>query len=367
MGDNYQICSRCVMDNSSDDTIRFDENGFCNYCTEALKIKDKVYFPNEEGKRRLDALIKRLKSQNKDKKYDCIIGVSGGLDSSYLLFQCYKWGLRTLVVHVDDGFDAEIAKSNLDKLIKAIGFDYVVEKPDSKQFNDLTRAFFLAGVPNTAIPQDNILFAVVYNLVRKYRIRTLFSGGNFALECILQKGNTYRAFDVVNIKEIHKLYGRERIDRLPLLSDYRRAIDRLLFRIETVRPLNFIEYNRNRALKELNEFCGFEYYGRKHLENDLTKFIQLYWFYHKFGVDKRRSHLSSMIVSGQMTREEALAELKLPIYEENEMSELKHKILRVLSITEEEFEKIMQKPPKQHTDYKTDHYPLFQKIKKLFS
>jgi N-acetyl sugar amidotransferase len=362
----YQICARCVMDNSSDDTIVFDENGFCNYCTEALKLKERVYFPNEEGREKLNALLNKIKSENKRKKYDCIIGVSGGLDSSYLLFKCYQWGLRTLVVHVDDGFDSKITKSNLNKLINKTGFDYIVEQPDSEQFNDLTRAFFLAGVPNVAIPQDNILFAVLYRIVRKYGMKTLLSGGNFALECILQRSHTYRAFDVVHIKAIHKIYGRKPIDKLPLLSDFRRTFDRIFLGIETVRPLNFIEYNRNKAIEELNEFCGFEYYKRKHLENDLTKFIQLYWFYHKFGVDKRRSHLSSMIVSGQMSREEALEELKEPIYDESEMLELKKKILCALDISDEKFEEIMKAPPKEHTDYKTDNYHIFQKLKKFF-
>jgi len=206
----------------------------------------------------------------------------------------------------------------------------------------------------------------MYRLVRRYKIRTFLSGGNFALESILQQGNTYRAFDVTHIKAIHKLYGKEPINKLPLLSDYRRFLDRMLFKIETVRPLDYIDYNRERALKELSDFCGFEYYGRKHLENTLTKFVQLYWFYHKFGVDKRRSHLSSMIVSGQMTREEALAELRLPIYEENEMTQEIKIICSTLNISDEEFEKVMKAPNKQHTDYKTDKYHLFQSLKKIF-
>jgi asparagine synthetase B (glutamine-hydrolysing) len=289
-----QTCNRCVMDNSSDSTIYFDENGFCNYCTNALKVKKTAYFPNEEGKRKLDALIGRLKSEGKGKKYDCIMGISGGLDSSYLAYLGSKWGLRILAVHVDDGFDTEICKRNIEKLMKATNIDYVVEKPDAVQFNALIKAYFMAGVPNLAVPQDNILFACVYRLIRNYKIRTFLSGGNFALECILQQGNTYRSFDVTNIKAIHKASGTEPIDKLPLLSDYRRFIDQKLLKIETLRPLNLIDYNRERALNELADFCGFEYYGSKHLENTLTKFIQVYWFYKKFGVDKRRSHLSSI-------------------------------------------------------------------------
>jgi len=214
MDKNYQLCKRCVMDNSSDSNIFFDDNGFCNYCTEALKSKKYIYFPNQEGKKKLDSLISRLKSENKGNKYDCIMGISGGLDSSYLAYLGFKWGLRVLAVHIDDGFDTGISKRNIEKLVKATNMDFVVEKPDAKQFNDLTKAFFLAGVPNLATPQDNVLFACIYRLVRKYKLRTFLSGGNFALECILQKGNTHSAGDVTNIKDIHKLYGRGPIDKL---------------------------------------------------------------------------------------------------------------------------------------------------------
>ena len=183
------------MDNRSDQTITFDDQGFCNYCTDALNAKEYKYFPNEEGKKKLDSLINRLKTENKGNKYDCIMGISGGLDSSYLAYLGFKWGLRVLAVHIDDGFDTEISKRNIEKLVKATNLDYVVEKPDATQFNDLTKAFFLAGVPNLATPQDNVLFACIYRLVRKYKLRTFLSGGNFALECIIQKGNTHSPGD----------------------------------------------------------------------------------------------------------------------------------------------------------------------------
>lgn len=364
----YQVCTRCIMDNSSDETIIFDDKGICNYCTEALKAKELTYFPNEEGKKKIDILVKRLKSEGKEKRYDCIMGLSGGLDSSYLAYLGFQWGLRILAVHVDDGFDTDISKRNISRLIKAANIDCIIEKPNARQFNDLTKAFMLSGVPNIAMPQDNILFACLYRLIKQNKVRSFLSGGNFALECILQRGNTHRAFDVTNIRAIHKLYGKEPIDELPLLSNYRRFIDRKLLRINTEQPLNYIKYTREEALSALSEFCGFEYYGRKHLENKLTKFIQLYWFFHKFGVDKRRSHLSSMIISEQMTRDEALAEMQLPIYEENEMRQVIEEICNVLNMSHEEFHKIMKGPSKQHKDYKTDKYLLFQPIgRKIFS
>ena len=363
MNNNYQICTRCVMDNASDNTIIFDEKGVCNYCTTAFESMKVTYFPNEEGKIKLEKLLTQLKTESRGKKYDCLMGISGGLDSSYLTYLGHKWGLRILAVHIDDGFDTEISKRNIEKLVKATNIDYIVEKPDATQFNALTKAYFMASVPNMAIPQDNILSACLYRYARKYKIKNFLSGGNFALESILQRGNTYRAFDVTNIKAIHKQFGTDPIDKLPLHSDYRRFIDQKLLKIKTHRPLNLINYNREKALNELAEFCGFEYYGSKHLENTLTKFIQVYWFYNKFGVDKRRSHLSSMIVSGQMKREEALIELQKPLYNEKEMELEITQICNALKITKEEFENVMKSEPKQHTDYPIDKfYILFKKL-----
>ena len=357
----FQRCTRCVMDNSSDSTIRFDSNGVCNYCTAAYEQIGKTYFPNEEGKRKLDELVRTIKEYGKDKKYDCIMGLSGGLDSSYLAYLGSKWGLRVLAVHINDGYDTDISKSNLEKLVKATGFDYEVVTPDAEQFNALTLAYMKAGVPNIAIPQDNVLFAFLYKKMKEYKIKYFLSGGNFALESILQQGNSYRAFDVDNLKDIHKKFGTKPIDKLEFLSTMQMRLDNKLLGIESPRPLNYIDYNRDRAFKELKEYCGFEYYGRKHLENILTAFIQLYWFPKKFGVDKRTSHLSSMIVSGQMTREEALKELSEPLFDEKMMEEYIEIILNNLNITKEEFEAIMAAPVHQHNEYAVEDSNLMNK------
>lgn len=348
---HIRTCARCVMNDSSDSRILFDEKGQCNYCTKAYDDIGRRYFPNEEGARRLEKLLNDIMENGKGKKYDCIMGMSGGLDSSYLAYLGYRWGLRILAVHIDDGFDTEISKSNLRKLIAATGFDYEVIKPDAVQFNDLTLAYMKAGVPNIAIPQDNVLFAYIYKKVRQYGIKYFLSGNNFSLECILQKGNTYGAMDVENLMAIHNQFGKEPVDQLEFLSEKQMKDDKLELGIETPMPLDYIDYNRERAFRELKEFCGFEYYGRKHLENILTAFIQLYWFPKKFGVDKRTSHLSSMIVSGQMTREEALEELKEPLYDEQMMGEYIEIIKKKLLISDEEFDAIMKAPVHQHREY----------------
>ncbi|MBQ3011872.1 MAG: N-acetyl sugar amidotransferase [Methanocorpusculum sp.] len=340
------------MDNSSDETITFDEHGYCNYCSEALAKKDRCYFPNEDGKKRLDDIIDKIKKDGVDKKYDCMMGISGGLDSSYLAYLGYTWGLRILAIHVDDGFDTDISKSNIKKLVDTAGIDLIIIKPDQQQFNALTKAYMKAGVPNLAVPQDNVLFAALYRYARENGIKYFLSGTNYALESILQRGNTHSAYDVVNILAINKIFGTENIDKLSFISEYRRVLDKFILGLQTICPLDYIDYNRDRAFQELNEFCGFEYYGRKHLENMLTAFIQLIWFPQKFGVDKRTSHLSSMIVSGQMTRDEALAELEHPIVDDN-TPYIKF-ILERLDLDEKELANYLASEGRDHKYYQYD-------------
>lgn len=355
-----KYCTRCVMNNASDKSITFDEHGYCNYCTKAIsEINTTTYFPNEAGKKRLDEMVSMLKKENKDKPYDCIMGISGGLDSAYLAYLGYKWGLRILAVHIDDGYDTEISKKNIRKLCDAAKIELRTIVPDEEQFNDLTLAYMRAGVPNLAIPQDNVLFAFLYDTVAKEGIEYFLSGGNFALESILQKDHVFNAMDTTNIKDIHKKYGTKPIDKLKFVSSYQKYLNTKTGKVVQLRPLNYIDYNRDRAFKELYDFCGFEYYGRKHLENILTAFVQLYWFPKKFRVDKRTSHLSSMIVSGQLSREDAMKELQSPLYEEKMMQDYITFIKKKIGISDREYEDIMRAPCHEHTDYKTDKLSAF--------
>lgn len=357
-------CTRCIMDNSSDSTIHFDEKGYCNYCTQTLSEINTVYFPREEGEKKLAQMLAMLKQEGQGKPYDCIMGISGGLDSSYLAYLGHKWGLRILGVHIDDGYDTDISKRNIEKLCKAANIQLEVVKPDEKQYNALTLAYMKAGVPDLAIPQDNILFAFLYDLVKKTKVKYFLSGGNFALECILQQGNTHSAMDVVNIKDINKRFGKDKLNKLKFISSYKKYFYQKTGKAITLRPLNYIDYNRDRAFEELRAFCGFEYYGRKHLENILTAFVQLYWLPKKFGVDKRTSHLSSMIVSGQMTREQALKEFAEPLYDEKQMQEYITIIKERMGLSDAEFNEIMSAPTHEHTEYKTDKWD--KVLRKIF-
>lgn len=354
-------CSRCVMDSSSDPTMTFDKLGRCNYCTEALENLKEKYFPNEIGKRKLHKLIEKVKKSGSGRKYDCIMGISGGLDSSYLALLASKWGLRVLAIHIDDGYDTDISKSNIRKLIDKTGFAYEVVKPDAEQFNALTLAYMRAGVPNIAVPQDNVLFAFLYKKVKEYKIPYFLSGANWSLESVVQRGNTWKNLDVINIKAIHRKFGTKPIDKLEFLTTLKKQMNEHFLGLHTVTPLDYIDYNRERAFEELREFCGFEYYGRKHLENSLTAFIQLRWYPERFHVDKRTWHLSSMILSGQMTREEALNELEETMYEESLMQQYEKQIEHNLGISHQELEALLRSPVHQHYEYDIeDNHLLFK-------
>lgn len=353
MNDKYHICSRCVMDNDHDNNIQFDENGCCSYCNTALNNMNMVYFPGEKGQEKINALVKRLKEEGRGKQYDCMMGVSGGLDSSYLAMLGYKWGLRILGVHIDDGFDENVAKENIEKLCRACNIDLVTITPDTEQYNDLTRAFFMAEVPNVAMPQDNILFACLYDYAKKYGIKTFLSGGNFALESVLKHTESINVYDMRHMRDIHRKYGSLPMDKLHFMNNVQRITNRYIHGIRSIRPLNYIDYNKERALKELKEFCDFNYYEMKHCENKLTKVIQLYWLPTKFHNDKRRSHFSSMIVSGQMTREEALKELQKPLYDTKNMEDDICYVMGKLNIPLSVFQEIMARPGKRHSDYRT--------------
>jgi len=341
------------MDNRSDDTIIFDDHGVCNYCTYALSRKDSTYFPNEIGYHKLTRLVERIKLKNRNKSHDCIMGISGGLDSSYLAYLGSKFGLRILAVHVDDSFNTTIAERNIKNLCNACNIDLIIEKPDRKQFNDVTRSFFLAGLPGICNAQDNVIMAYLYKYSVKNNIRDFLSGGNFSLESILQRGHGLNFADGYHIEAVHKIFGSVAIDSLPLISLYDRYIKfKYFYQINSHRPLDYIDYRVDKALTEMKNECGFSYYGGKHYESILTKFAQTYYLPQKFNLDKRKSHYSSLIISGQMTREQALQKLNDPLYEsETQLRDDLKLILDAIDLSAVDFEKLMHSPPNRHTDY----------------
>ncbi len=351
----YQVCTRCVMDNVADGTIQFEQDGTCNYCNDALKRKDTEYFPNEQGSSMLEQLMGQIKEEGKTKDFDCLVGVSGGVDSSYLLYMGYQYGLRMLAVHIDDGFDTKTAKENIQKLCAKTNVDLLTIEPDLEQYRDLVRSFFLARVPYITIPQDNLLFKAINETLKKYKLNYSLDGGNFAAESILERGVGINFLDRKHIQFIHKRFGKGSIDKLQLMSFFERYIyDRYLRKAKKVRPLNLIDYNQKKILQTLDDFSGFEYYGAKHYESILTRFMQCYYLPERYHLDIRKSHLSSLIISGQMARDEALTKLAQNPYTSQELMEDDFDfMMNFMEMTKEEFYETLSKPALLHTDYPT--------------
>jgi len=353
------------MDDKNDDYIKFDSSGYCNYCNYALSRKDNTYFPNSQGGKEIEKMLKRIKMESKSKQFDCVMGISGGLDSSYLLYLgSIKWNLRILAIHVDDGFNTEIANKNIQLLSELPNVTLIKVTPNHDEYIDLIRSFILSGVPGIAVPQDNVMLSYLFYYIRRHRIKFFLSGANFALESILQKSDDgVPASDGKHIKHIHKIYGKTKIKSIKLVTLFQRYISqKFIHGIKTFTPLNYIDYNKNNAIQEMSEKIGFNYYGGKHHENDFTKFVQVYYLPKKFGFDKRKSHLSSLIVSDQLNRDEALFEYNKPAfdnyYEENELP----KIVKSLDIDQNVFKKLMNEAPRKHGEFKKSIFIKFRKL-----
>lgn len=362
------VCSRCIMDNVSDNTITFNHEGQCNYCTDTLERKDKEYFPNDIGKKKLDALMDKIKKDGVGKKYDCMVGISGGVDSSYVAYLGYKYGLRMLAVHIDDGLDTNVAKRNIDNLCDKANLDLLLVEPDLGQYKDLLLSFFKASVPNLAMPQDNILLAALNDTAKKYGLKYFLSGANFALECILERSGGVNACDDVHIRAVHNQFGFSKIDKLRLISLPERYLsNKYNGKIIKYLPLNYIDYNLQRVLVELKDFCNYDYYGGKHYESILTRFLQCYYLPTKYNFDKRKSHLSSMIISGQITREEALRILKKSAYVNNELKDFDFEfIANYFNLSRAEFKQILELPPKKHQDYNCSQWNKLSGVARKF-
>lgn len=368
----YKICKKTVMD-SSDSYIKFDENGISNHYYEFHDRLNKSWFPNEEGKKRLDNICKQVKKNSKKNKskYDLIIGLSGGVDSSYLAFYVKEeLGLNPLAVHIDAGWNSELATKNIEDIVKALDIDLVTHVVNWKEMRDLQLAYFKAGVLNQDVPQDHIFMASLYKTAKEHNIKYFFSGHNFATESCLTQSWTTRAQDLVNLKDIHKKFGKIKIKNLPLSGFFKTNIYYpYIYGLKIIFPLNYIHYSKSDALEFMKTRFKWRYYGGKHYESRFTKFFQSYYLPVKFNVDKRKSHLSSLILNGEITRDEALNELKNKPYDEQEIKRDIDYISKKLKISTEEFMKILNSKPVAHSYYKSDEkfYRLLYNFIKKFN
>lgn len=351
---NYQICTRCIMD-TTDPEITFDEQGVCNHCWKVDNYYiNKKWFPNEEGKSRLKVLIEKVKKEGKGKKYDAIMGLSGGLDSSYLAYQVKNLGLRPLAVHVDCGWNSEAAVRNIKNIVERLGFDLYTYVVDWEEMRDLQIAFLRSGLANQDVPQDHAIFAKLYNFANEKRIKYILSGYNFATECIHPRSWGHNAMDLWQLKAIHKRFGKKKLKSFPTISFSRYHYYLYIKKMEILYPLNYMPYVKSEARRIVQEELGWQDYGRKHHESRFTKFFQDYYLPTKFGFDKRRSHLSSLILSDQITRDEALREMGKTLYPENEIEQDKKFVVKKLGLTTNEFDELFKLPNKTSEDYPSD-------------
>lgn len=364
----YQICNRCIMD-TTDPKIVFDDNGNCNHCNSALNRAKTMWFPNSEGEKRLDAIIKEIKKSQKNKEYDCIIGLSGGVDSSFLAYKVVQLGLRPLVVHIDCGWNSELAVKNVENIVRKLNLDLHTHVVDWQDMKDLQLAYFKANVANQDVPQDHAIFSALYSYAVKKNIKYVFSGGNFATECILPQSWGYNALDYKNLKAIHRKFGLRKLKKYPRVTFFKRYIYFPYIRkMNIVRLLNMIPFNKDNAIAIMKNELDWQYYGGKHHESRFTKFFQAYYLPHKFGYDKRRAHLSSLIVSKQLSREDALAEMSQEIYPDNSHKDDMDYVAKKLGVSPEDFEKIIAMPNKSYSDYSNNEslFKLGFKIRNKF-
>ncbi len=352
MQKEYQICTRCVMD-TTDPDIEFDENGVCNHCRKYDDIIRKNMIPISKRKVELEKIISKIKEEGRGKKYDCVLGLSGGVDSSYVAYLANKFKLRPLVVHVDNGWNSEESEGNIRNIISKTRFDLMTYKLDWEEFKDLQRAYFKASVVDIEVLTDHAISGYIYKVACKEGIHYAINGGNFATESILPKSWVYIKTDVKNIKAIHKLFGKKKIETFPFVSTLQHLWnDKFTKKIRYINILDYINYNKIKAKEILKEELSWKDYGAKHFESIFTRFYQAYILPKKFGIDKRKAHLSSLICSGQITRKEAIDELKRDPYSSKKLLEVdKEYVLSNLGFSKAEFEKIMSEKPKSHLDY----------------
>ncbi len=357
----YRICTNCVMD-TTDALITFDEQGVCDHCRNFRAGIQPVWDTGEKGRAELQRTVEAIRRDGRGKDFDCILGISGGIDSSYLTYLAKEeLGLRPLVFHVDGGWNSELAVHNIERLVKGLNLDLYTVVIDWEEMRDLQLAFFKAGVPHIDTPQDHAFFATMYNFAEKHRIKHILTGANYSTECIRNPLEwTYHATDLVQIRDIHSKFGTRPLKTFPKSNILRhKAYLRYVKGIKVVAPLNFMPYVKEDAVRLLTEKFGWKEYPQKHFESVFTRFFEGYWLPKKFGYDTRKVQFSSLILTGQMTRDEALEKLKTPPCDEKNIAADFAYIAKKLRISVEELEGYLNAPNRTHRDYKSQEW-LFQ-------
>lgn len=366
----YQQCTRCILDSGDDPGIHFDAAGVCSFCRSYDEHEKEFVKTGEEGRQQLLALVNQIKAAAKGKRYDSIIGLSGGVDSTYLAWKAKELGLNPLAVHFDNGWNSELAVSNIENIVTRLELDLHTHVIDWEEFRDLQLAFLKASVVDIEMITDHAILASLYQIAIEHDIHYILSGVNYVTESILPPSWIHNKRDHVHIKAINKQFGTIPLKKFPLLDTNLKA--KVSWHgIKSVALLNYMPYIKSDVKKTIIDKLHWRDYGGKHYESVFTRFYQGYILPEKFGIDKRKAHLSNLICSGQITREEALTELAQPAYPE----ELKKRdydfVLKKFGLTRQQFEDIMKLPVKKHTDYPVDsdiykRYPFLKPIAPLW-
>ncbi|PKO98510.1 MAG: LPS biosynthesis protein [Bacteroidetes bacterium HGW-Bacteroidetes-8] len=350
----YQICTNCVMD-STDSRIVFDEKGICDHCNDFYSNVQPNWHYDKKGKQELATVIQKIKKDGKKRDFDCLLGLSGGVDSSYMLHIAVKeFGLRPLVFHVDGGWNSELAVHNINVLIDKLGLDLYTEVINWEEMRDFQLAFFKSGVPHIDIPQDHAFIATLYDYAEKYKIKYILNGGNISTECVRNPMEwLYYGTDMVQLKDIMRKFCTNKMETYPFSSILRHKFYlRYIKGVTVIKPLNYMPYIKEEAVEFLEKEYGWKPYPQKHFESRFTKFYEGYWLPKRFGFDTRKVQYSSLILTGQMKREEALDKLNEPAYNPKTIEDEFNYIATKLRITPEELRGYLTMQKKYYWDYK---------------
>ena len=353
----YQICTKTVMD-TSDPGISFDKDGVSNHYWDFNNIVRANWHPDEQGRQILDKRIEEIKVKGKSNDFDCLLGLSGGVDSSYMLHTMVnEYGLRPLVFHVDGGWNTEVAVNNIHVLVDKLGLDLYTEVINWEEMRDFQLAWFKSGVPHIDIPQDHAFIAVLYKFAEKYGIKTILNGGNISTECVMMPYQFYYwGTDMVHIRDIIKRFGSVPMNTYPFSSLFRHKLYlRFLKGVKVFKPLNLIPYTKKLAIELLVKEYGWKPYPQKHFESRFTRFYEGYWLPTRFGFDVRRNQLSSLILTGQITRSEALQELEELPYDPDTIEQDFEYIATKLNISSDELHGYQKMDLKFYWDYRNQH------------
>jgi N-acetyl sugar amidotransferase len=351
---NVIECSRCILSSKEVKNISFNNEGLCNYCEyyDSLVVE---LGNKEERKNWIENKLTEIKKIGKNKKYDCILGISGGVDSAYLAYWCKKNDLRPLLVHFDNGWNSEKAAENITNICKVLNFELQTIVVDWEEFKELQLAYLRAGVPDIEALTDHAIYATMLKIASKHKIKYALSGFNVSTESIMPRGWVFNKRDWANIKDIYKKFGSgKKLKTYPYVNFFDKLYYYWFLKITTINVLNYIDYNKTNAMQTIKKELNWQELGGKHFESLFTKFYQVYILPKKFKIDKRRAHLSNLICSGQITKAEALKEMALPPYDENQISQEKVYVIKKLGLSESTFDKIISEKPNKHNTFKTE-------------